>query len=385
LFILYISSLVWVDILAVRQWPGSAPDLDFGSTIRHCKSFVLVCTHLPEIIEMHESDVIARNISVLSPATRRQVAFFRVWCLVEIQAAAMTQGMAVIMKGGSHHIKDDGSVEFNSNRDMLTILLFLVDIANAEATVPSDRERILQQVEQFEGGTEGLNNKVKGIISGSLSCVGDAVVQCAACGDRNAIEAVISRPDSIVTSAGAGYADLVRQLIASGADVRARDVQHGGTSMVFAAIGGHVNCMQILLEHGADVNEKSSDGITPLLYAAMGNQRDCLQWLLKNGANVNDRNDNDGQTALMYAAVGGNTGCLRILLEAGAAVNERDSLGRSALMLAAFTGHKECIQCLLVAKADPDIKDNSGMNAYMWAMSKRHAECTALLKPIKKK
>lgn len=369
----------------MRQWPGSAPDLDFGSTIRHCKSFVLVCTHLPEIIEMHESDVIARNISVLSPATRRQVAFFRVWCLVEIQAAAMTQGMAVIMKGGSHHIKDDGSVEFNSNRDMLTILLFLVDIANAEATVPSDRERILQQVEQFEGGTEGLNNKVKGIISGSLSCVGDAVVQCAACGDRNAIEAVISRPDSIVTSAGAGYADLVRQLIASGADVRARDVQHGGTSMVFAAIGGHVNCMQILLEHGADVNEKSSDGITPLLYAAMGNQRDCLQWLLKNGANVNDRNDNDGQTALMYAAVGGNTGCLRILLEAGAAVNERDSLGRSALMLAAFTGHKECIQCLLVAKADPDIKDNSGMNAYMWAMSKRHAECTALLKPIKKK
>lgn len=40
---------VWIDVFAVRQWPGSTADLDFKGVIQRCTSFVLVCEHLASV------------------------------------------------------------------------------------------------------------------------------------------------------------------------------------------------------------------------------------------------------------------------------------------------------------------------------------------------
>ena len=37
------SRRVWIDIFAIRQWPGNAADLAFGGVVRRCTSFVVVC------------------------------------------------------------------------------------------------------------------------------------------------------------------------------------------------------------------------------------------------------------------------------------------------------------------------------------------------------
>ena len=37
---------VWIDVFAVRQWPGNAADLGFKGVIQRCTSFVLVCENL---------------------------------------------------------------------------------------------------------------------------------------------------------------------------------------------------------------------------------------------------------------------------------------------------------------------------------------------------
>ena len=37
------SRRVWIDIFAIRQWPGNAADLAFGGVVSRCKSFVVVC------------------------------------------------------------------------------------------------------------------------------------------------------------------------------------------------------------------------------------------------------------------------------------------------------------------------------------------------------
>ena len=43
---------VWLDVFAIRQWPSNSPDLDFASTIAHCKSFMVVCSSLKEIEDL---------------------------------------------------------------------------------------------------------------------------------------------------------------------------------------------------------------------------------------------------------------------------------------------------------------------------------------------
>lgn len=62
--------------------------------------------------------------------------------------------MVVIMKGGSHSRQANGTFSFESNNAMLNILTQLIDINQAEASVPSDRERILNMIEESEGGTQ---------------------------------------------------------------------------------------------------------------------------------------------------------------------------------------------------------------------------------------
>ena len=73
-------------------------------------------------------------------------------CLLEIHTAVSAQ-VAVIMKGGSHRKQPNGSVTFESNHDMLNILTQFVDINHTEASVPSDRDKILSMIEESEGGT----------------------------------------------------------------------------------------------------------------------------------------------------------------------------------------------------------------------------------------
>src|SRR5713101_9572583 len=60
-------------------------------------------------------------------------------------------------------------------------------------------------------------------------------------------------------AAGEGRSDVVRYLLAEGADVNARE-QFGDTALTEAAYYGHVALVKELLAHGADINAVGNDG-----------------------------------------------------------------------------------------------------------------------------
>ena len=47
---------VWMDVFAVRQWPGNAMDLDFVGVVERCKGFIFAQTTLGEGVALEEEE-----------------------------------------------------------------------------------------------------------------------------------------------------------------------------------------------------------------------------------------------------------------------------------------------------------------------------------------
>ena len=122
---------------------------------------------------------------------------------------------------------------------------------------------------------------------------------------------------------------------------------------------GHTNCVQALLDAGADVAAVEGDtGGTALHLAAQGGHHACVRTLLDVGAPI-DATDGDGWTPLAHAAYCGYCDSVDALLEAGANAALADSCGRTPLYMAA----SECDHCvaqLLAAGTDAAAADEEG-------------------------
>ena len=378
---------VWLDIFAIRQWPSESPDLDFATTIENCTSFLSICSYQQEIVDMDYFDALSRKTEKLPAEVRRKVNFMRVWCLVEAQKACSIEGMPFILKAGSHKLQEDGTVEFVSNSRMLYRLLHLVDIEKAEATVASDRERIIQGIVNGVG-IGRLNSVISGALAASITALdripqGSAKeAQCAAYGDVVHLNRVLSNPLAIFALAACGFLTLLSELITSGVGKSNAITEQGRSALIFAAEGGHASCVRLLLAHGADANVKDQNGNHPLIYAAQWGHTECLEILITVGkSDLQMKNDSD-ETVLMFAARGGHTECLRLLLGHGdTEVDCKRFDSKTALMLAARGGHAACLTLLLEAGASVNVMtaDDERMSALMNAAEGGHPECVKIL------
>ncbi|HEX2543487.1 MAG TPA: ankyrin repeat domain-containing protein [Ramlibacter sp.] len=93
-----------------------------------------------------------------------------------------------------------------------------------------------------------------------------------------------------------GHTDIVVKLIARDADVN----KPGWTPLHYAATGGHVKIMQILIEEHAYINAESPNRTTPLMMAAKYGTPEAVKLLLAEGADPGVRNEL-GMTAVDFA------------------------------------------------------------------------------------
>ena len=94
-----------------------------------------------------------------------------------------------------------------------------------------------------------------------------------------------------------GNLPVVKQALTDGADPNAKDPQSGSTMLAIAALMGHTEIVELLLEHSADVNAKSRDGGTALHAAAFLGRAETVKLLLEKGADTTLRNGM-GSTAI---------------------------------------------------------------------------------------
>ena len=112
-----------------------------------------------------------------------------------------------------------------------------------------------------------------------------------------------------------GGADVLKILLAAGADPRREDTANHMTALHYAGAQGRIQVAEILLNAGVDINLKDGQGSTALHHAAGDGRLAMVQFLISHGADVNIAN-NGGETPLRLASASPNI--QELLVKSGA-------------------------------------------------------------------
>jgi ankyrin repeat protein len=132
------------------------------------------------------------------------------------------------------------------------------------------------------------------------------------------------------------------------------DTQMGNNPLEEACLHGEKDMAALLLAHNATLERAPK----ALLHAAYEGNVDIMQMLLDHGADINlhpygkyttlplQRESEDWGSALHTAVKGGHMEAVEFLLEKGAAKDYRNEVGVTALDLAKKLGHEEIVRLL---------------------------------------
>jgi len=112
--------------------------------------------------------------------------------------------------------------------------------------------------------------------------------------------------------------DMAAILLAHDANLNAMGAKYGVIQVMplhLAAEAGFADVIQVLLDHGADINACTGgqNRVTPLHMAAAKGKSDVVKMLLRSGADVNAR-DVKEQTPLTWALVAEQPDCADIII-----------------------------------------------------------------------
>ena len=189
-----------------------------------------------------------------------------------------------------------------------------------------------------------------------------ALMGCARTGNQDAVAALVAanadvnarepveQQTALMWAVAHSHTEVARLLLESGADVNARSRVR--RQVISRRLQSELKYGELGRSYGTDAEETSVGGFTPLLFAARHGDIATARVLLDAGADVNDRAP-DGAGALVVAIHSGHGSFAMFLLEQGANPNAA-AAGYTALHAAVLTGDSKVIEKLLVHGARPD-------------------------------
>ncbi len=317
------------------------------------------------------------------------------------------------------------------------------DIYLGKYTIVGERVRIVinalgtTMVRYYKITPDGLYEEKGGAIYYSSAGVAEkrnrAVLEAAKAADEEA-----KNPTTLGSAVAQGNVKMVKMFLAKGADVNAKD-NYGNTVLSYAVHGQSTNIaiIKMLLAKGADVNAKTHgdrtdyfstiliDAVKPNPYADNKTKKadinvrtEMVKMLLENGADISIK-DSEGKTVfdhthdpkmlemlnkyaiqktdkgakdtdvkiktmdLISAVQKGDTEIVKMLLDKGADVNAKDNNGNAALIWAVDRKNTEIIKMLLDKGADVNVdvnvKDGSREPVLIYAIKKDNTEIVKIL------
>lgn len=197
---------------------------------------------------------------------------------------------------------------------------------------------------------------------------------------------------AFIQAAKSGDPGKVEALLDFGADIHTVDSK--GATALHVACGNertfthyephrilHLELVPLLLERGADPNMPDNQGNTPLHLLAQEPHPaglSAMEMLLDHGADINALNQNL-HTPFFLSAITRDSQFRnklqdqqKLLLKRGALADSQDREGRTPLHYAVQNSDAHCVRFLLEQGADPGLADNSGESPYQTAL-KRNA------------
>lgn len=207
------------------------------------------------------------------------------------------------------------------------LVLLAVSLANAGSyedffiAIKRDNPRTIVELLQrgFDPNTpdpKGVHGLFTAISDGSLKAA-DALIAW----PKTKVEWRNAKDESpLMIAALRGHTDIVRKLIARDADVN----KPGWAPLHYAATGGHLEIMALLLEHHAFIDAQSPNNTTPLMMAAHYGSPAAVKLLLDAGADTAMRNEL-GLTAIDFANRANRTEAAELI---AAAVRSKQPKGK---------------------------------------------------------
>ena len=149
-----------------------------------------------------------------------------------------------------------------------------------------------------------------------------------------------------------GSLPMTETLVKAGADVNRIEKFHNQTPLIYAAAGGHISILKLLLSKDADVRPRALytdwpsqvtsepraqyrpvGGLTALMYGIRDGCYSCVAQLVAAGANVNFPTP-EGITPLMLALDNEHNEIAKLLMDKGAYLDVWDWWGRTPLWIA---------------------------------------------------
>lgn len=192
---------------------------------------------------------------------------------------------------------------------------------------------------------------------------------------------------------------LTKLLIDYGADVNKPCREHGGTPLHYASSNGYDAIVELLLEHGANMQVQDSVGSSPLALAVWNNHKKVVQILLREGCHLAYCKNSDylrcyysfckavieedayivskmikytddvdfaharGETPLYFAVCSNNVKIVSLLLNKGAKGIPEGFRGQSPFHLAALSALEDILQVFLEFETDINATNHFGMSA----------------------